>query len=94
VRDVVVRALTLNYYSTRRLLFIDDLGIVTTGAGWFGAMGQIIQYRESHFLPTVVTTNLDGATMAKMYGDRTASRFKSGNCIRIEAPDFRGKQVA
>ena len=51
---------------------------------------QLINYRISHNLPTVVTSNWTEREFAQ-YHSRIASRLKTAVHFHISAPDARGK---
>ncbi len=71
-----------------RLLVLDDLGTQNTTPWAEEKLYQIINYRYTHRLPTVVTTNL----MLEEIDGRVASRLQDADLVTrvyISAPDYR-----
>jgi len=76
-----------------KALVIDDFGVVSpTANGWIVAMNTILCYREAHQLPTLITTNLSSADVARIYGERVASRLGAGIGLRVDGPSGRARE--
>lgn len=79
---------------TVHTLVIDDIGAERTAEktnDWSAErIFEIIDYRYGNMLPTIITTNLIPAEIAKRYGDRTADRIRSMcKMIAIKLPSQR-----
>jgi len=68
-----------------RTLILDDLG-AENGTPWTDAiLDMIIDYRYSHEMDTIITSNVDISKLSP----RIASRLSEGNICKILMPDFR-----
>ena len=79
-RNGAREAAPLDWVRRAALLVIDDLGTAGRKDGkpteaWLAAMEDVIDYRYSKRLPTIITTNLTRAQIAKLYQLRIAGRL-------------------
>lgn len=69
------------------VLVIDDLGAERTSEWTAEQMFRLAHYRDVHCMPTIFTSNLEGAQLRERYGDRVINRLAEGaTLIRIAAP--------
>lgn len=63
---------------TAGLLVLDDLGaeFLSEGSIWRSILDEVIDTRYGERVPTIITTNLDGAGFKKRYGERIADRIR------------------
>lgn len=74
------------------LLVLDDLGAEKASPWAQEQLYMIINHRYEHMLPTVITTNNDGAELEAELGRRTLSRLAEMTVpIKIKAGDYRMK---
>jgi len=66
--DVTEQTL-LDLYQEAEMLVIDDLGVMNTSDWTYKILYQIVDYRYSNFLPTIYTSNMSLADLAKVLGD-------------------------
>lgn len=71
------------------LLVLDDLGAGVTSAWTDDNLYRLIDYRWSHRLPTIVTTNLDGDDIAAVFDERVVSRLNASVDVVFDGPDRR-----
>lgn len=74
-------------YSQCKILALDDLGARLTPAALATAY-ELIEYRHSHLLPMIITTNLSPLDIRKV-DERIASRLGAGTWIEIAGSDRR-----
>lgn len=76
------------------LLVLDDVGIEHSPGGYAASrITDVLEFRESNKLPSIVTTNLTAAGFRVRYGERLASRT-NGDPLgwqQIAGPDLRVK---
>ncbi len=79
------------FKKANKLLVIDDVGTCSGEAGRVQSLyNNIIDYRYSHFLPTIITTNLTRLDLGKYIGDRAFDRLRSdGYFIDLTSPRSR-----
>lgn len=68
------------------VLVLDDLGAERTSEWTAEQMFRLADYRNKHCLPTVITSNLDGAQLRERYGDRVIDRLTDG-ALLLRIPD-------
>lgn len=74
------------------LLVLDDLGAEKASPWVQEQLYMLINHRYEHMLPTVITTNNDGAELEAELGRRTLSRLAEMTVpIKIKARDYRMK---
>ena len=74
------------------LLVLDDLGAEKASPWVQEQLYMLINHRYEHMLPTVITTNNDGAELEAELGRRTLSRLAEMTVpIKIKAGDYRMK---
>ena len=71
------------------LLLLDDLGAGVTSAWTDDNLYRLIDYRWSHRLPSIVTTNLDGDDIAAVFDERVVSRLNASVDVVFDGPDRR-----
>jgi len=77
------------------VLIIDDLGAERTSEWTAEQMFRLAHYRDVHCMPTIFTSNLEGAQLRERYGDRVINRLAEGaTLIRIAAPAVPYRQAA
>lgn len=86
----------LNYYSTVKILCLDELGYVFPSQDQANDIFQIISKR-SELLPTIVTTNLIPSQWGKIFEAATATAILdrlslNGNFITCEGRSYRSKK--
>ena len=80
---------------SRDLLIIDDVGAEhKSTSGWAESVFEdLINYRELHRLPTIITTNLTKEDFGKAFGERVLSRIAGWGwylqLTKETAPDLR-----
>lgn len=80
---------------TSKLLILDDLGAEKTSEWVTEQLYMLINYRYEHMLPTVITTNNNGAELEQELGRRTLSRLiEMTKPVKIQAGDYRMKMAA
>lgn len=79
------------FKQTKGLLVIDDVGTCTgTKDKIHSLYHDIIDYRYSCLLPTIITTNLSKTELGTYFGDRTLDRLKStAYFIELTSPQSR-----
>lgn len=77
-----------------KLLVIDDVGTCSGDTQRVQSLyNNIIDYRYSHLLPTIITTNLPRPELGKYIGDRAFDRLQSeGFFIDLTSPRSRRNQ--
>ena len=76
------------------LLIIDDLGTELLNNYTSGKFFQIVNERAIHHKSTVISTNLDLATLRERYTERMASRIVSNyEAIPLKGDDIRIKKL-
>lgn len=81
----------LNEILKAPLLVLDDLG-TTKPTETFMEFLYIIsdkRFKQRATQGTIITTNLNSASMREMFGDAFVSRVASGRCVRHDGPDRR-----
>ena len=75
----------------KKLLVIDDVGTCGGEQSKVQAMyNNVIDYRYSNMLPTIITTNLKRNELSRYIGDRAIDRLQSnGYFIDLTSPDSR-----
>jgi DNA replication protein DnaC len=69
------------------VLIIDDLGAERTTEWTAEQLFRLAHYRDVHCLPTIFTTNLEGAQLRERYSDRVINRLAEGaTLIRFTTP--------
>lgn len=77
------------------VLIIDDLGAERTSEWTAEQMFRLAHYRDVHCMPTIFTSNLEGAQLRERYGDRVINRLAEGaTLIRIAAPEVPYRKAA
>ena len=80
-------------YQKTPLLLLDDVGDLTMGSETDDRrrlVYEVIDYRNDHFLPTIITTNLNGAQLEEQFGERTWERIRFMCCLlRMEGTNLR-----
>lgn len=71
------------------LLLLDDLGAGVTSAWTDDNLYRLVDYRWSHRLPSIITTNLDGDDIAKVFDERVVSRLNASVDVVFDGPDRR-----
>lgn len=72
------------------LLILDDLGAEKASEWVKEQIYMLVNYRYEYMLPTIITTNNDGAELERELGRRTLSRLAEMTVpIKIEARDYR-----
>jgi len=70
------------------VLIIDDLGAERTSEWTAEQLFRLAHYRDVHCLPTIFTSNLEGAQLRERYGDRVINRLVEGaTLIRLVSPE-------
>jgi DNA replication protein DnaC len=70
------------------VLIIDDLGAERTSEWTSEQLFRLAHYRDVHCMPTIFTSNLEGAQLRERYGDRVINRLAEGaTLIRLAKPD-------
>lgn len=70
------------------VLIIDDLGAERTSEWTAEQLFRLAHYRDVHCLPTIFTSNLEGAQLRERYGDRVINRLAEGaTLIRLVSPE-------
>jgi len=78
-----------------KLLILDDLGAEKASEWVKEQLYMLVNYRYEHMLPTVVTTNCNGAELEQELGRRTLSRLvEMTKPVNIHAGDYRMKLAA
>lgn len=79
------------FRKAEKLLVIDDVGTCSGEQGRVQSLyNNIIDYRYSHLLPTVITTNLPRKELGKYIGERAFDRLQSeGYFIDLTSPGSR-----
>lgn len=82
---------------TAGILVIDDLGQEETSIKDYGTtrlpMIELINYRYDHYLPMVITTNLDDKKIAERYGERIMDRLREDcNTITCVGDSYRSNK--
>ena len=82
----------IEYYSHYDYLFLDDLGAEKCTDWVLQTLYMIIEYRDSHLKPTIITSNLSLDEIKHRLSDRIASRI-AGMCevIKLNEEDLRIK---
>lgn len=98
--DSIEDQLNGHFWERPEPLGIDDMGVEhwrpaegMSGSSW-GMMrwDELIDYRYSHMLPTIITTNLGPETITERYGDRIYDRFKGwASTVAIRDKSMRGE---
>lgn len=78
---------TFDVYSQCTILALDDLGVRLTPVAMATAY-ELIDYRHSHLLPLIVTTNMDLAQISAA-DERIGSRLGAGTWIQMTGADRR-----
>lgn len=71
-------------YQRTPLLLLDDIGDLTIGSETEDRrrlVYEVIDYRNDHFLPTIITTNLSGRQLQEQFGQRTWERLRFMCCM-------------
>lgn len=76
-----------------RALVLDDLGAENVTEFSKSLLYEIVDYRYTRSLPTIVTTNLGSDDLKKKYGDRLASRIFSGIVAVTNSEEQRLKKM-
>jgi len=72
------------------LLLLDDLGTIPTTDWSVGeVLFRVIDYRWSHQLPSIFTTNLSRRNLQEALGDRVTSRLTDAVVVTLTGPDRR-----
>lgn len=71
-------ARVLREYGAAPLLALDDFGVGTATPWAHTLLLALVNERYRRELPTVISTNLDGAAFAALAGERMASRIREG----------------
>ncbi len=73
------------------LLILDDIGTTRPTEAFMEFLYGIANKREKHKLTlgTIITTNLNSASMRDMFGSAFVSRVACGRCVRHDGPDRR-----
>lgn len=79
----------LEEFQRTGLLLLDDLGAGVTSAWTDDNLYRLIDYRWSHRLPCIVTTNLDGGDIAAVFDERVVSRLNASVDVVFDGPDRR-----
>lgn len=79
--------------STEDILFIDDFGRETKSDRIRRQYFEIINFRYSHELPTILTSNFGLDYIAKELGEVISSRIQEGQIIRFTGPDLRNPEL-
>ncbi|MDB5322182.1 MAG: ATP-binding protein [Phycisphaerales bacterium] len=74
------------------LLILDDLGTATKSQGSVGLLFEIIDYRTTHSLPTLITTNLSPSDLFATVGEKVFDRIvEQGPWINLGGESLRRK---
>lgn len=86
-------AYLLKIHCDTRFLVLDDLGTRTPSEAFMDFLYALIdyRYRERFTKGTIITTNLNSASMREKFGDSVLSRIASGTVIRMDGADRRFK---
>lgn len=81
-------------YKKADILLIDDLGTEPVRFQYYGVdytpVQNLLVFRYSKQLTTVITTNLTDGQLCERYGDRCWDRFaEMGTMLRFSAPSYR-----
>jgi len=76
-------------FKGKDILIIDDIGTEKLTDYVIQSWYSIVDYRYSHCLPTVYTSNLDIKDVAIRFGDRVASRLASEKILSVCGDDRR-----
>jgi DNA replication protein DnaC len=82
-------------HQTSDLLIIDDLGREPSSkSDWADSVwDKVIDYRYSHKLPTVITTNLTKKELSKRYNERIIDRLNEcAKFVIVKEKSFRGAE--
>jgi DNA replication protein DnaC len=71
----------LDKYKKSAILILDDLGSEKLTDWVNEIVYDLIDYRHSHLKPTIITSNLKGEEIAKVFGSRIMSRIKAAGPI-------------
>lgn len=63
------------------LLVLDELGVTTGGRDDATMLHEIIDYRYSNFLPTIITSNMDLDTFREFLGERIVDRIREAQFL-------------
>ncbi|MEL7087051.1 MAG: ATP-binding protein [Planctomycetota bacterium] len=79
------------------LLVLDDLGKARATPGWTSELYAMVNDRIENNRPTLITTNLNSATLiahwGDTYGEALVSRIGTGRMLAVDGEDFRrGRQ--
>lgn len=78
-----------------QLLILDDLGAEKASEWVKEQLYMLVNYRYEHMLPTIVTTNCNGAELEQELGRRTLSRLvEMTKPVNIHAGDYRMRLAA
>lgn len=74
----------------QRFLVLDDLGAEALTDFTLQAIYDVLDLRYVYDLPTIITSNLDVAQLATVYGDRFMSRLMAmGEVVELAGEDYR-----
>ena len=68
-------------------LILDDLGAETPGSWATESVNLILSYRYNENLRTILTTNLNGEELEKLYGERITSRI--AGAAKVGTPSWK-----
>ena len=72
------------------LLILDDIGAEKASEWTQEQLYRIVNFRYEHLLPTVITTNCDGAQLEMALGRRIVSRLiEMTTPVKVQAADYR-----
>lgn len=79
----------LERYMRAGLLGLDDIGAGKASEWTEDVLFRLVDYRWSHGLPGIYSTNLIGEPLVKAVGDRVASRLVASHKVAVVGPDRR-----
>lgn len=88
----------LSWYQHAPLLLLDDVGDLDQGAERDDRrrrLYEVIDYRNDHGLPTILTTNLSLKALGEQFGERTVQRvFEMCAKVEMSGRNFREEPVS
>ena len=81
---------TMNQFTKSDLLIIDEIGLKGFTEYEFSLVSEIIDFRYTEKMPTILASNMNWQEIVSTLGDRVVSRiFESGGGLRFNNEDYR-----
>ncbi|WP_440682316.1 AFG1/ZapE family ATPase [Cysteiniphilum halobium] len=81
---------TMNQFTNSDLLIIDEIGLKGFTEYEFSLVSEIIDFRYTEKMPTILASNMNWQEIVSTLGDRVVSRiFESGGGLRFNNEDYR-----